>query len=101
MEADPSLYCLQADFVNAFNLVNRNVALDAVLQNFPEILSWVKTCYGQPSHLLFGNTSLSSQLGFHQGDPLATLLFSLVLQPLVNLISERVPGLACNARGWT
>ena len=97
LEADPSLWCLQADFKNAFNLVDRDVAMGEVLEKFPEILSWVKTCYGQPSHLLFGSTSISSQLGFHQGDPLAALLFCLVLQPLVNLIEERAPGLACNA----
>ena len=52
---------------------------------------------GQPSHLLFGTNSILSRLGFHQGDPLAALLFSLVLQPLVNLIQERAPGLSLNA----
>ena len=30
------------------------------------------------------------------GGPLAALLFALVLQPLVNLISQRVPTLSCN-----
>ena len=54
MEADPSLFCLQADLVNAFNLVNRDAAMEAVLQNFPEVLAWVKTCYGAPSVLKFG-----------------------------------------------
>ena len=97
LEADPSLFCLQVDLVNAFNLVNRDAAMEAVLQNFPEVLAWVKTCYGQPSHLLFGLVTLSSQLGFQQGDPLASLLFSLVLQSVVNLISERVPDLSCHA----
>lgn len=57
----------------------------------------VTTCYGQPSHLLFGANSILSKLGFHQGDPLAALLFSLVLQPLVNLIQERLQGLSLNA----
>ena len=52
--------------------------MDAVLENFPQSLSWVKT-----------TDAPSNQLGFHQGDPLAALLFPL--------ISERAPGLACNA----
>ena len=96
LEADPSLWCLQADFINAFNLVDRREVLSEVLDKVPEILAWVATCYGQPSHLLFGPHSLSSQNGVHQGDPLASLLFSLVLHHLVSLIQERVPGLACN-----
>ena len=88
-EADPSLWTIQADFINAFNLVDREAVLGKVCDNFPEILAWVTTCYGQHSHLLFGSYSISSQCGVHQGDPLATLLFSLVLQQLVILIKER------------
>ena len=97
LDADPSLWTLQADFINAFNLVDREAVMGEVLDKFPEILAWVTTCYGQHSHLLFGSFSISSQCGVHQGDPLAALLFSLVLQKLVNIIEERVPGLACNA----
>ena len=97
LAADPSLWCLQADFCNAFNLVDRATALAKVEELFPEILNWVNTCYGQPSNLLFGSTSLSSGRGFHQGDPLASLLFCLVLLQLVNLIKERVPDLPMNA----
>ena len=66
------------------------------METFPEILAWVKTCYAQPSHLLFGSERLSSQRGFHQGDPLAALLFALVLHPIVLLIQERVPDLTLN-----
>ena len=97
LEADPSLWCLQIDFINAFNLVSREAAFKEVLESFPEILAWVSTCYGRDSHLLFGSETLLSQCGFHQGDPLAALLFSLVLQSLVNLIKERVPSLMLNA----
>ena len=97
LKTDPSLWCLQADFVNAFNLVDRGVALEEVARHFPEILAWVKTCYGQPSHLLFGVTSILSQLGVHQGDPLAALIFSLVLHPLVIAIQERVPTITVNS----
>ena len=97
LEVDPSLWCLQIDFINAFNLVNREAAFKEVLESFPEILAWVSTCYSQDSHLLFGSTTLLSQCGFHQGDPLAALLFSLVLQAIINLIQERVPSLKVNA----
>ena len=97
LESDSSLFCLQADFQNAFNLVSREVGLEEVARLFPEILAWTSTCYGQASHLLFGSTSISSECGWQQGDPLASLLFSLVLHPLLTSIKERVPGLATHA----
>ena len=97
LESDPSLFCLQVDFQNAFNLVSREVGLEEVARLFPEILAWTSTCYGQASHLLFGSTSISSECGWQQGDPLASLLFSLVLHPLLASIQERVPGLATHA----
>ena len=97
LKSDPSLFCLQVDFQNAFNLVSREVGLEEVARLFPEILAWTSTCYGQSSHLLFGTTSISSECGWQQGDPLASLLFSLVLHPLLNNIRERVPGLTAHA----
>ena len=97
LKANPSLYLLQADLVNAFNLADRAAAMEDVAKLFPEILAWVTTCYGKPSHLLFGAITILSERGFHQGDPLAALLFALVLHPLVLKIQERVPGLAVNA----
>ena len=83
LEADPSLWCLRVDLINAFNLADREAALAEVATAFPEILAWVSTCYGQASNLLFGETSISSERGFHQGDPLAALLFALVLHVIV------------------
>ena len=97
MQADPSLWLLQSDLVNAFNLADRNAAIQEIHRLFPEILTWVTTCYGQPSHLLFGAITILSERGFHQGDPLAGLLFALVLQPLINKIQEKVPRLAVNS----
>ena len=97
MAANPSLWLLQSDLVNAFNLADRNAAFREVSRLFPEILTWVTTCYGQPSLLLFGTTTILSERGFHQGDPLAGLLFALVLQPLVDKIKEKVPKLAVNS----
>ena len=63
---------------------------------FPEILGWVCTSYGAPSHLLYAGIILASESGFQQGDPLASLLFSLVLHPLVLRIQELVPTLSLN-----
>ena len=87
---------MRADLVNAFNLADRAEALQQVHQHFPELLPWVTTSYSQPSHLIFGNTSILSCCGFHQGDPLASLLFSLVLHPIVLMIKQQVPSLDLN-----
>ena len=64
---------------------------------FPECPSWVLSSYSSNSLLQFGDTIISSETGFHQGDPLVSLLFSLVLHPVVKMIYEEVPTLKANA----
>jgi hypothetical protein len=46
---------------------------------------------------VFGDTYLDSERRFHQGDPIACLLFSLVLQPNLEAIKAEVPELR---QGW-
>ena len=93
----PELLHFQVDFINAFGLASRKVALEEVRTHFPDIYKWVFATYGGESVLIFGNQSLESRNGFHQGDPLAPLLFSLTLNRLVREIAEQVPGLAMNS----
>ena len=90
-------FVLRADLINAFNVADRAAALKEVEQHFPELLPWVITAYSTPSHLIFGSTNIWSLTGFHQGDPLASLLFSLVLHPIILRIKEQVPSLDLNA----
>ena len=89
-------FVMQADLVNAFNLVDRACVLQEVRQHFPELLAWVATAYGTTSNLTFGLATILSRLGLHQGDPLASLLFSLVLHPIILQIQEQVPTLDLN-----
>ena len=89
-------FVMRADLVNAFNLADRATALHQVEQHFPELLPWVITAYSSPSLLIFGSTSIWSKTGFHQGDPLASLLFSLVLHPIILQIEDQVPSLDLN-----
>ena len=42
-------------------------------------------------------TQILSSSGFQQGDPLAALLFALVLHPVVLAINDEVPSLKLNA----
>jgi hypothetical protein len=92
----PEKWVMQVDYINAFNEADRGVAMQEVARIFPEILAWVKTCYGSPSILQFGTEIILSERGFAQGDPLASLLFALVLHPVVLRICQEVPTLSLN-----
>ena len=46
---------------------------------------------------MFGDTIIMSTVGFHQGDPLASLLFSVNLQPVIEMIKQEIPSLIINA----
>ena len=97
LEKDPDKWNLQCDFLNAFNLASRQTTFLEVEKVFPEALAWVLTSYGAPSHLQYGDSTISSDRGFHQGDPLAGLLFSANLQPVIDTIEEEVPDLEVDA----
>ena len=64
---------------------------------FRECISWVSSFYSSFSLLEFGDTTLTSETGFHQGDPLTSLLFSLVGHAVVKAIQKEVPNLKVNA----
>ena len=85
------------DLVNAYNVVDRGEVLQKVAEHFPECLAWAETCYGATSFLKFGDFVLESATGVHQGDPLAGLLFCLVLMSVVDAIEEEVSTLTLNA----
>ena len=95
-EADEGWMLLQLDLVNAFNVCDRDSAFQAVEEEFPDIMKWVLTCYSTASFLVFGDSIIMSECGFHQGDPLASLLFSLTLHPIIEKINSDVPGLSLN-----
>ena len=90
---DPDLFILQVDLINAFNMADRASAFTEMDKLFPDCLSWVLTCYGGEAELVFGDSIIPSSVGFHQGDPLASLLFSINLQPVVDMIRQEVPDL--------
>ena len=74
LDENPEKSVLQADLINAFNVADRGTALQEVAEKFPEILSWCKSSYGRASLLVSINSIIESVTGFHQGDPLASLL---------------------------
>ena len=74
---------LQVDFENAFNLADRSKMFEEVRTHFPEISRWVESTYGVEAFLNHGESTILSSTGFHQGDPLAGLIFSLTMHPVV------------------
>ena len=89
-------WTLQVDLENGFNQSGREEMFKEVCQYLPDLGPWVESCYRQSSILNFGDGSVISTTGVHQGDPLGTLLFSLTLQPVLKKVQE-VPGLEQNS----
>jgi hypothetical protein len=94
----------QADFHNAFNLIDRSVFIQEVKTHFPKLSPFVEWCYCNPSNLYVpaGGSVLSQRIlsvnGTQQGDPLGPFLFSIALHCLLRLIVDKVPNLSLN--GW-
>lgn len=86
---DHTIPMLIIDFSNAFNMVDRTTLIREVRLRCPNISRWVEFCYASPARLYYNEYIISSSLGVQQGDPLGTLLFALVLHPLVNMISSQ------------
>ena len=86
------LACLSIDLRNAYNSVDRRAVLRAVYDNPDLARCWrmVDFAYGRPSLLLMqcddcvpdSDAFLESQMGVRQGDPLAAMLFCLVMAPV-------------------
>ena len=74
--------------MNTFNMVSRQALLSECSTDFPELLPWAIWCYSQHPILWHPLGRLCSEQGVHQGDPLAPLLFSLVLNLLVSEITS-------------
>jgi len=82
---------IKIDFRNAFNTLRRDVIMEAVKENIPEVLNYTISAYEKDSLLQFGEYNISSEEGAQQGDPLGPLYFCLAIHKiLANLQSELV-----------
>ena len=88
-------WSLQVDLKNCFNQVDRGAMFQEVREHFPEIARFVEAAYGQSSLLNFGDKTILSTTGTHQGCPLAPLLTALTIQPIAKKLQE-VEGLRQN-----
>ena len=79
----PDHVLVKLDFSNAFNNLHRLDMLNAVYDRLPDLYPYCISAYSQPSVLFYGSFILMSNEGPQQGDPLAPLLFSNTVQPLL------------------
>ena len=74
------------DASNAFNNLNRKVALYNIQFLCPAASKILINCYRSSTALFVGGTSLLSQEGTTQGDPLAMTMFALATVPLIQAV---------------
>jgi len=86
--AEREMCLVQLDFKNAFNSVNRPKMLQELRSTNPKLSPWVEFTYCKEAPLYIqGGSMITSQEGIQQGDPLATLLFSVAINPVVRQIA--------------
>lgn len=76
------------DASNAFNALNREVALRNVLRLCPSIAKVLINTYRGNGDLYIDGEVLSSQEGTTQGDPLAMVMYAIAVIPLLHRLSE-------------
>ena len=69
---------LKIDFENAYNSLDRSAIEQVLREEFPELVSWFRYCYGVPAVLSCQGKRLpfDSRTGIQQGDPLGPLFFA-------------------------
>ena len=72
---------LTIDYANAFNTADRALMLNLVMTHLPEIAPLVYFLYKNESKLITSNNqAISSSTGTQQGDPLASIMFGLIMR---------------------
>ncbi len=79
---------LLVDASNAFNSLNRQVALQNIRRLCPSIATTLISTYRDSTDLFVDGSSLLSQEGTTQGDPLALPMYALATIPLI----RKLPG---------
>ena len=86
---DYIIVIVKLDFKNAFNTLRRDMMLEAIRREFPELYNFVHATYNGAPVLQFGEFIILSAEGTQQGDPLSSAKFCLAIHPLLRgLISE-------------
>ncbi len=81
---------VKLDFSNAFNCLRRDRMLKTIADQMPGLYRFCWLSYGNATALRFGDCTIWSEEGPHQGDPLGPLLFCLTIQPLLRSLSSEL-----------
>ena len=79
---------LLIDAENAFNSLNRELALKDVEILCPALHHALANSYKHPSNLYVNDTVLTSTEGTTQGDPLAMAMYGIGINPLIELLHK-------------
>ena len=82
-DSDESEAALLVDASNAFNALNRQVALQNIRRSCPPIATALINTYRAPTELFVDGDALLSQEGTTQGDPLAMPMYAIATIPLI------------------
>ena len=82
-ESDECEAVLRVDASNAFNALNRKVALPNIRRLCPPFATILINSYRSPTELFVNGDVILSQEGTTQGDPLAMAMYGLAIIPLI------------------
>ena len=87
-ERDDCEAILFVDASNAFNSINRQVALHNVQKIFPLLAPMIINTYRIPSSLFIDGDFIMSKEGVTQGDPMAMAFYAIATIPLIEKLKE-------------
>ena len=76
------------DASNAFNALNRQVALRNIQQLCPPLSKILTNTYRDDIDLFIDGETIYSQEGTTQGDPLAMAMYAIAITPLINILER-------------
>jgi hypothetical protein len=87
-EDNDDFVVLKIDVKNAFNSVDRTLALQAVGEYLPNLAAWAEWCYDSDTTLFLEDHRILSAEGVQQGDPLGPLLFALSIRDAIGSLDQ-------------
>ena len=86
-DADESCSILLIDASNAFNLLNRKLALENIETICFSLVTALRNSYSEPSDLFVNGTKLKSEERVTQGDPLSMAMYGIAILPLIKRLN--------------
>ncbi len=87
-ESEQTEAVILVDASNAFNSLNREAALRNIQQLCPSLSKVIINTYREDSQLFIDGSTLHSQEGTTQGDPLAMAMYAIAITPLIYQLED-------------